>query len=165
MAIRAKVLQDGLIAGLLGAAGVAMWFLAVDTFEGKAFFTPEFLGRALFGVLGRGIENHDATYFVVAYTLFHVVAFIGLGIVASMLITATGKAPQFMAGMALFFVVFEVGFYFLALMLSSANVLGSLAWYQVGAANLVASGLMGGFLLKRHPEFAGNLTHALDGSS
>jgi hypothetical protein len=165
MAIRKKVLQDGLIAGMLGAAGVAMWFLAVDMIAGHPFYTPDFLGRALFGVLGRGIEDHGQAYFVVAYTVFHVAAFVILGIVASMLITASRKAPQFTAGMALFFVVFEMGFYFLSLMLSSSNVLGSLAWYQVGAANLVASGFMGGFLLKRHPEFAGNLTHALDGTS
>ncbi len=165
MAMRAKVVQDGLIAGMLGAAGVAAWFLAVDMIAGHPFYTPDFLGRAVFGVLGRGIQDHDQTYFVVAYSLFHIVAFIVLGIVASMLITASKKAPQFTAGMALFFAVFEVGFYFLALMLSSANVMGSLAWYQVGAANLVAAGLMGGFLLKRHPEFAGNLQHALDGSS
>lgn len=165
MAIRAKVLKDGVIAGMLGAAGVAAWFLAVDMIAGHPFFTPDFLGRALFGVLGRGIENHDQTYFVVAYSAFHVVAFVILGIIASVIITAARRAPQFTAGLALFFVVFEVGFYFLALMLSSSNVLGSLAWYQVGAANLVASGFMGGFLLKRHPEFAGNLTHALDGSS
>jgi hypothetical protein len=165
MAMNPRVLKDGIIAGMLGAAGVAMWFLAVDMFAGHALYTPEFLGRALFGVLGRGIENHGPTYFVAAYTAFHVVAFAILGIVASMLITALRKAPQFTAGMALFFVVFEVGFYFLALMMSSSNVLGSLAWYQVGAANLVASWLMGGFLLKRHPEFAGNLAHALDGSS
>jgi hypothetical protein len=165
MAIRAKVLNDGLIAGMLGAAGVAAWFLAVDMIAGHPFYTPDFLGRAVFGVLGRGIQDHDQTYFVVAYTVFHIVAFALLGIVASMLITASRKAPQFTAGMMLFFAVFEVGFYFLALMLSKANVLGSLAWYQVGAANLVAAGLMGGFLLKRHPEFAGNLQHALDGSS
>ena len=165
MAIRAKVVQDGLIAGMLGAAGVAAWFLAVDMISGHPFYTPDFLGRAVFGVLGRGIQDHNQTYFVVAYTVFHIVAFALLGIIASMLITASKKAPQFTAGMMLFFAVFEVGFYFLALMLSNANVLGSLAWYQVGAANLVAAGLMGGFLLKRHPEFAGNLQHALDGSS
>jgi len=165
MAIKQKVLKDGIIAGMLGAAGVAMWFLAVDMIAEHPFFTPDFLGRALFGVLGRGIENHDQTYFVVAYSVFHVAAFAILGIVASTLITASRKAPQFTAGLALFFVVFEVGFYFLALMLSSSNVLGSFAWYQVGAANLVASGLMGGFLLRRHPEFAGNLQHALDGTS
>jgi len=165
MAARAKVFRDGVVAGLLGAAGVAVWFLVVDVIAGHPLYTPEFLGRAMFGVLGRGIESHDATYFVGAYTLFHVTAFVIVGVVASMLITASRKAPQFTAGMALFFAVFEVGFYFLSLMLSSADIMGSLAWYQILAANLLASALTGGYLLKRHPEFVGNLNHALDGSS
>jgi hypothetical protein len=165
MAIQARTLKDGITAGLLGAAGVAVWFLVVDMIAGQPFATPDFLGRAIFGVLGRGIQGHDTAYFVAAYTVFHVVAFCIAGVVASTLITASRKAPQFTAGLALLFAVFEVGFYFLALMLSSANILGSLAWYQIGAANLLAAGLSGGYLLKRHPEFAGNLTHALDGST
>ena len=161
---RVGSLTDGVTAGLLGAAGVAVWFLVVDLVAGHPFFTPDFLGRAVFGVLGRGIENHGMTYFVVAYSVFHIVAFVVMGCVASKLITASRRAPQFTAGLALLFIVFEVGFYFLALMLSSAHVLGSLAWYQIGAANLLASGLMGGYLLQRHPEFPGNLEHALKGS-
>jgi len=165
MAARAGILRDGVVAGLLGATGVAVWFLMVDVIDGHPFSTPAFLGKAMLSVLGRGIENHSTLFFVVGYTLFHVAAFAIVGIVASVLLTAVQNAPQFTAGMVLFFAVFEVGFYFLALMLSSSDVLGSLAWYQVGAANLVASGLMGGFLLKRHPEFVGNLSHALDGSS
>lgn len=165
MATRVKVFNDGVTAGLLGAAGVAGWFFAVDMIAGHPLYTPGFLGKALLSVLGRGIENHDTTYFAVAYTILHVAAFVAVGIGASLLITAIGKAPQFTAGLALLFAVFEVGFYFLALMMSSADVLGSLAWYQIGAANLVASLLTGGYLLRRHPEFGGNLVHALDGSS
>lgn len=165
MAARVGTWRDGVVAGLMGAAGVALWFLVVDMIAGHPFFTPDFLGRAVFGVLGRGIENHGTTYFVLAYTAFHIVAFILVGLLSNRLITAVRKAPQFTAGLALFFAVFEVGFYFLTLMLSSANVLGSLAWYQIGAANLVASGLMGGYLLQRHPEFVGELDHALDGTT
>jgi hypothetical protein len=165
MAARTRIWKDGVTAGLLGAAGVALWFLAVDLIAGRPFFTPAFLGRAIFSALGRGIENHGMTYFVIAYSAFHVVAFAVLGCIASVSITASRQAPQFTAALALLFVVFEMGFYFLALMLSSANVLGSFAWYQIGAANLVASVLMGSYLLRRHPEFAVNLGHALDGST
>jgi hypothetical protein len=165
MAARVGVWKDGVVAGLLGAAGVAVWFLIVDAIGGHAFSTPAFLGKAMLSVLGRGIENHSMLFFVVAYTVFHVLAFAVLGCIASWLIAGSGSAPQFTAGLALFFAVFEVGFYFLALMLSANDVLGSLAWYQIGAANLVASALTGGYLLRRHPEFAGNLGHALDGST
>ena len=132
---------------------------------GHPLFTPGLLGKAMLSVLGRGIENHSTLFFVEAYTLFHLAAFIAVGCASSMLITMSGRAPQFTAALALFFAVFEMGFYFLALMLSATDVLGTLAWYQIGAANLLASALTGGYLLRKHPEFVGNLRHALDGST
>lgn len=165
MAARATVVREGMIAGLLGAAGVAVWFLAVDTLGGSPLHTPAVLGRAVLGVLGRGIEEHSMTFFVLGYTVLHVAAFVGVGIIAAMLFASSRRAPQFTAALALFFVVFETAFYFLSLMLSGTEALGTLAWYQIGAANLLASALMGTYLLRRHPEFAGNLAHALDGSS
>lgn len=165
MAAPRVVWRDGITAGLLGATGVAVWILMVDTIAGHPLFTPGLLGKAMLSVLGRGIENHSTLFFVEAYTLLHFAAFIGVGCLASVLLTVTGRVPQFTAALALFFAVFEMGFYFLALILSATDVLGVLAWYQIGAANLLASLLMGGFLLRKHPEFAGNLRHALDGSS
>ena len=165
MAAPRMVWREGVTGGLLGAAGVAVWILVVDTIAGHPLYTPGVLGKAMLGVLGRGIENHSLLFFVCAYTLLHAAAFIAIGCIASVLLTASGRAPQFAAALALFFVVFEMGFYFLALMLSASDALGSLAWYQIGAANLVASVLTGGYLLRRHPEFRSDLGHALDGSS
>ena len=69
--------------------------------------------------------------------------------------------PQFAAALALFFAVFEMGFYFLALVLSAHDVLGVLAWYQIGAANLLASVLMGGFLLRQAPGVRGEPATAM----
>ena len=151
------------MAGLLGAAGVAVWFFAVDLIAGRPFFTPELLGRSMLSVLGRGIENHGALFFVLAYTLLHVVAFVVAGCIGSAALMASRSVPQVAVGAAFFFVVFEVGFYLIAIFLSERDILGALAWYQIGAANLVASALTGGYLLRRHPEFGGNLAHALDG--
>ena len=159
------VWREGITAGILGAVGVAAWILAVDSVAGHPFYTPAFLGRATLSVLGRGIEDHSMTFFVVGYTVLHLAVFIGMGCIASVLMTSIGRAPQFTAMLALFFAVFEVGFYFATKMLSAGEVLGSLSWYQIGAANLVASVVMGAYLLRRHPEFGSNLTHALDGSS
>ncbi len=165
MALSKAVWKDGVTAGVLGAAGVAVWLLMVDTIAGHPFFTPELLGRGVLRALGRGIEDHGTAYFVVGYTILHVIAFMVVGCVASIVVTATRRAPQFTAAILRFFAVFETGFYFLALALSANDVLGTLSWYQIGAANLVAAALMGTYLLRRHPEFAGNLDHALDGTS
>ncbi len=160
-----RMWRDGIVAGLLGAAGVAVWFFAVDMIAGHPFFTPALLGRAVLGVLGRDIASHGTLFFVLGYTVLHVVAFTVVGCIGSSLLMASRSVPQVAVGVAFFFAVFEVGFYFLAVFLSERDILGALAWYQIGAANLVASGLVGGYLLRRHPEFGGNLSHALDGTT
>ena len=43
-----QVLHEGFIAGLIGAAAVALWFLVVDVIAGRPFFTPAMLGSAVF---------------------------------------------------------------------------------------------------------------------
>ena len=155
--------REGVKAGLLGAAGVAFWFFAVDLVAGRPLYTPALLGKSMLSVLGHGIDE-SALFYAAAYTVFHVLAFVGVGFVASTLLEAARRAPQIAAGLALFFAVFEVGFYFLAMAISGPALLGALAWYQIGAANLIAAGLMGGYLWRQHPEFGAALGHALDGS-
>jgi hypothetical protein len=79
-------------------------------------------------------------------------------------VDVTQRIPQIAAGLLIFFVIFEAGFYFMVVALSKPEILGAIAWYQILAANLVASALMGGYLWRRHPEFKPALEHALDGS-
>ena len=43
-----QLLREGLIAGILGAATIAVWFLIVDSVRGQPFYTPSILGTALF---------------------------------------------------------------------------------------------------------------------
>src|SRR5256885_8979490 len=40
--------QEGLIAGLVGAATIAVWFLLLDSLSGRPLYTPTVLGTALF---------------------------------------------------------------------------------------------------------------------
>jgi hypothetical protein len=163
MTAQRQVWREGIIAGVLGAAGVALWFLVVDLLAGQPLRTPGLLGKAMLGVLGHGIEN-TLLFNAAAYTVFHVLAFVGVGLIASKLLDVSRRIPQIVAGLALVFAVFEVGFYFLAMMISKPEILGALAWYQIGAANLVAAVLMGGYLWRRHPELGPTLEHSLDGS-
>ena len=51
----AAILEDGVLAGLVGAIVVAVWFLVLDLFHGTPFATPSLLGRAVF--LGSGSES------------------------------------------------------------------------------------------------------------
>jgi len=164
MARGSGIVREGVIAGLLGAGGVAFWFLIVDLVTGQALATPELLGRALFSVLGKGIDWSPYEY-VLAYTIFHVAVFIILGVIVAALVSASDRVPGMLAGLVLLFAVFEMGFYGLTVFLSEGTLLGNLAWYQIGAANLFAAALMGRYLWKAHPGIGARLGKALDGQS
>ncbi|MBL8998150.1 MAG: hypothetical protein JNL44_12630 [Gemmatimonadetes bacterium] len=159
---RRRVWKEGVVAGLLGAGGVALWFLVVDLVAGAAFATPEMLGRTLLSVLGKGIDLSPAMN-VLWYTLFHVAAFVGVGLVVSRLVALSARTPGVLAGLGLFFVVFEMGFYGLTVFLSQSEQFGALAWYQIGAANLLAAFLMGWYLWRAHPELGARMTKVLEG--
>jgi hypothetical protein len=141
---------------------VAFWFLMVDLIAGQAFTTPEMLGEALFSVLGKGIAWSPAAY-VVAYTLVHIAAFIAVGTCTAWIVAASKRTPGVLAGLLLLFVVFEAGFYFLTLFLSQDSQLGNLAWYQIGAANLLAAFLMGRYLWVENPGVGERMGKALEG--
>jgi hypothetical protein len=163
MTTRKQVWKEGVTAGVLGAAGVALWFFVADLIAGLPLHTPGLLGKAMLSVLGHGIE-HGVLFNAAAYTVFHVLAFIGVGVLASVLVDVTQRIPQIAAGLLIFFVIFEAGFYFMVVALSKPEILGAIAWYQILPANLVAAAVMGGYFSRRHPEFKPALEHALDGS-
>jgi hypothetical protein len=75
-----RVLGEGVLIGLTGAAIMAAYFLFFDIAAGTPFRTPAVLGSAVFGRL----RNPDAvvvsTPIVLAYTLLHVAAFVAVGL-------------------------------------------------------------------------------------
>jgi hypothetical protein len=165
MANRAhSIIREGLIAGFLGATGVAVWFLIVDLVAGRPFYTPFILGRGMLALLGPP-EGESAFALVALYTVFHYAAFGVVGIVAVMLIHAAERQPAVLAGCFLLFVMFEIGFHGVVALMEEVSSLRGLAWYQIMAGNLVASGLMGGYLWRTHPELREELRHALDGTA
>jgi len=159
---RHSTIREGIIAGALGATGVAVWFLLVDTIAGQAFFTPRVLGEAVKSVVAP--DNAAPPFVIVAlYTVFHYLVFIVAAIATVALIHGSAKHIGFLAGMVMLFVAFEVAFYGFVLMLQVATPLEGLSWYQVGAANLVAAALMGRYLWMRHPELTHQLNESLSG--
>ena len=162
--LRQRVVREGAVAGTLGALAVAVWFFAVDLVAAAPLYTPRFLGRALFGILSE--TARDAVVWpVVGYTAVHFAAFIGIGILVAKIVELSDRTPAVLAGLFLMFAVLEVSFYMLAAMLSTFGALGSLAWYQVLLANLVAAGVMGGYLWHEHPEMLPRLHAALRGTT
>jgi hypothetical protein len=157
-----KTLCEGLIAGLIGATSIAIWFLIVDTVAGRPFYTPTVLGIGLLSVFGpRGDEGAVAQ--VIAYTIFHYGMFLGIGVLVSYIVHRAEQDDTVLAVALILFVALEVGFYGLVAVLSQSKQLGSLAWYQVLAGNLIAALTMGIYVWRTHPELRRELQHALVG--
>lgn len=152
-----KMLREGLIAGLIGASAVAIWFLVADILARQPFFTPGALGSILFlGAQGpEGVVISAGT--VSGYTLVHFAAFIVLGTIMSGIVTQIERFPPLAFALLLLFVVFETFFIVMVAMLGSWMV-EALEWWVVLLGNLFAAVVMGGYLWRAHPVLREELT-------
>ena len=162
--MRHSIVRDGIVAGVLGASAVALWFLGLDIIFRHAFATPEALGRGLLRILGpQGGEG--AAVFVIVYTIFHFAAFILAGLLVAVIVHFAEREPGVLAGAMMLFVAFEIGFYALSSALSESPMFGALGWAQVATGNLVAAIVMGTYMWRTHPGLGRELKHALDGGT
>jgi hypothetical protein len=160
--MRHTIVRDGVVAGLLGATAVAVWFLGVDMLYAHALSTPAALGRGLLRLFGPPGSEGDVV-FILAYTVFHYVAFIGAGLLVSVIVYWAHSQPTVLAGAMMLFVAFEIGFYGLSSALQESPFLGVLGWAQVAIGNLIAAAVMGGYMWRTHPELKSELSYALGG--
>jgi hypothetical protein len=144
------MLREGFVAGLIGAGGVAVWFLIVDLIAGTPFFTPAMLGDAVFWGERDPASVDVAVATVLGYTLIHLVLFAMAGMVAAGLAAMVDKFPTTLFLVVVFFAIFEVGFY-LVVAVVAQPLLGALAWSNVAIGNLVAAAGMGYYLWSVHP--------------
>ncbi len=146
------VLGEGVAAGLVGAAIVALWFLAIDTIRGEPLRTPKLLAAAFLGQASPGAA-------VFAYTLVHGFAFLAFGIVASLLVAAAEREPVFVFFLIIAFTAFEVAA-FGAIVVAAHWVLNEVAGWTIFVANLLAATAMLGYFFRRHRTLAHRLTEA-----
>ncbi len=143
------VAREGVAAGLVGAATVAVWFLLYDTAAGRPFYTPALLGAALL----RGIRDpsllHVHATLVLAYTVLHGAAFVGFGLGAAALLAAAEREPVLLLGLFVLFTVFEVAFFGFVMLLDAALV-EALGWWTILAGNLLAVIAMLVYFRARH---------------
>ncbi|MEX2222327.1 MAG: hypothetical protein WEG40_11080 [Candidatus Rokuibacteriota bacterium] len=141
MASHSRYLREGIIAGLIGAALVAVWFLIYDAASGRPFRTPSLLGAAAF----RGVTDPagvpTAAHLIVQYTVLHGVVFALIGVLIAYLIVSAQREPSRVLILFIALLCFEV--FFLAVVTWLAHpVLGELAWWAILAANALAAGGM-----------------------
>lgn len=160
-----RIVREGFVAGLLGAGAVALWFLIVDTINGRPFFTPAMLGSAVFWSefdpvrVGALFSSDPERIFaaVIGYTMVHVVAFIIVGMIAAALAYEVELFPSTLFIVIVFFAIFEFGFYVVVAILAQP-LLGALAWWNVAIGNAIAALGMGFYLWRKHPKLKEHLT-------
>jgi hypothetical protein len=147
MASNHRYLREGVIAGLIGAVIVAVWFLIYDAARGQPFRTPALLGAATF----QGVENpggvSTTTGLVVQYSVLHGVVFALIGILVAYLIVSAQRQPGRLLTLFIVLLSFEV--FFLAVVVWLARpVLNELAWWTILLANaLAAAGMLAYFFV------------------
>ena len=147
----ADILLDGLIAGMIGAIAVALWFLVLDVMAGRPLYTPALLGGVLLhGSQAVAQEVVIAPIEIAAYTAFHFVAFIVVGVAFSYMMTLFERFPIMFFVLLVLFLCLQVGFFFMDVVLG-AQLLGRLKAWTVVVANLLASAGMALYLWRRHP--------------
>jgi hypothetical protein len=157
-----SLLREGITTGAIGATAVAVWFLLLDTIQGRPLYTPGVLGSALFSLMGPPFSESEGLR-VFGYTIFHYAVFSVLGIALVYVVHRSRREPAILAGLLLMFVAFEIGFYGFAALLSEPEILGNIGWYQIAIGNLVATASMGTYLWRTHPLLGRDFAHALSG--
>lgn len=143
---------EGIIAGLIGAAILAVWFLIIDTLHGRPLYTPSVLGSVLFRSNHAPSELKDLAVSIemtITYTWIHVLVFGVLGGLASRLLWYAESHSNLGFAILLLFVILAFGFVGVAFLLAEP-VLGLLTWPAVLLGNLLAAAGMASYLSYRH---------------
>ena len=149
---RSGLPKAGLIAGTIGAATLAVWFLIIDLIQGRPLFTPTNLGAFFFegGAGLGGTEPLPITLeLVLGFTFLHWLIFAAVGGVAAWLLEVADRNPSLGFGILLLFIIFEFGFFAVA-GLFAEPVLQELTWWTVLLGNLLAAGSMAWYFWRRY---------------
>ena len=156
-----QLVREGLIAGLIGAVVVALWFAVVDVTTREFWFTPAALGSALFqGARGVG-EVEISAMTVAGYTFLHIASFMLIGMIAAALATHAERNGVIILAAVLLFVTFETLFLGLAA-IAASWLLAALNGWTILGANLVAAVAMGWYLWRAHPGLKGALNRDVE---
>lgn len=148
-----SVSVEGIIAGLVGAATISLWFLILDTLAGRPFYTPMVLGSTLLrraDLLAASGSPPVSFEIVVFYTWIHVLIFCFLGGIVARLLAFAERQTNLGFGILLLFVVFECGFIGGATLFAE-TILQKLAWISVLLGNVLAAAAMASYFKHRHP--------------
>lgn len=148
---RSRVLVEGLVAGLVGYAAVALFYAVVNVWAGRSpFFTVALLGSALVERPGGVVGVEVTAPAVIAYNGMHLFVFLAIGFGAAWLLFEAERYPRFWYPVFFLFVAAFV-YSLAAVLVFAAPVAESAFWWSVAGANLAAALAMGVYLWRAHP--------------
>jgi hypothetical protein len=151
MSNRAVTGLDGAIAGLVGAATIAIWFLFMDAVTRLPLYTPSVLGEG-FLLREPGLvlnpREQDSVKLTLMYSGVHGLVFIVLGVFAAYVFLIFTRKLHLVVMLIALFAVLELGFIGTAFILAKP-VLDELAWPIVLTGNFLAAAGMASYLWLR----------------
>ncbi len=148
---RSNVLWQGMIAGLIGYATVAIVLAVVNVIAGRSpFYTAALLGGGVF----YGVRDLSAVAVwpgaVLAYNGFHLLLFLALGMFAAWLAQIAERGPHLWYVGVTFFVLVAFHVFGMMFLLPPALRPVMLVWSAL-ASGVLASALMALYLVMIHP--------------
>ena len=147
-----SVVREGFIAGIVGAAIVAVWYFVVDLAAGAPLRTPQMIGQLLLHGNG-GFDRAISPGAVLVATVFHGAAFVLLGIALTALVHLASREIAWRMGVLIGLVVaagFASGLIF-AVTPATGERFSS--WVVIGGSLIAVAG-MAAYLWSRHPLLA-----------
>jgi len=155
-----RITENGVLAGMLGATVVAVWFLAVDLVTtGVPFHTPSRLGRIIFAGQAPDAAAALDGAAIFAYTGLHGLLFLWAGTGLAWMFSQFERNPQVGLVLLLLFVTFEAILWGVGVTLVPA-LAGFVGAWTILVANVASATAMFLFLLGRHPQAAARLRDA-----
>lgn len=152
---------DGLVAGVIGAAVVALFYFIVDMIHHQPLHTPSLLGSVLLHGADVAREAPIEPLPIAAYTAFHAISFMLLGLGLSWMVALIERVPMMAFVMLLLSMFLQVGFFGLDAALNF-RLTGQLGAGTIVAANSLSAIAMVFYLWKRHPRIKDSLSHMWD---
>lgn len=148
---RARLLTEGVVAGILGYLVVATFFAFLNIFMGRpVLHTAALLGGLLTGVPVDPVAPAIETGPVLAYNAVHLLAFVTVGLLAAALVFATERHNELWELFLLIFVaILMVSWITFAVLIGPVSP--GLPLWAVLVANAASAAAMGAYLLYRHP--------------
>jgi hypothetical protein len=158
---RKAMLVDGLVAGAVGYAAVAVFFMVLNVMVGRpALYTAALLGEMVFGgVADPSVVTMDPTM-VIAFNGVQLVALLLFGFFAAWLVYETELHPVlWYLAFALFVVATVAGF---AVVLVMTVLIGAVVspWLVV-SASILGAAVIAAYFAIRHRSLVGAIRHGL----